>query len=242
MRFLFHNPYRALERKLGYRFKRKKWLTAALMHRSFRFEREGIRMDNQRLEFLGDAALGLVAGEYLFDQFEEIQEGTLTCLRSRMTNGKALAAVGRAIELGEQLKLGKGEQKTGGHYRDSNIEDALEAILGAAYLDGGVKAVRKIFETVFVPFIDIQPDDVWSDNPKGRLQSLAQKYYRANPSYRIVAQHGPAHARVFTVDVGIKDQPLGSGQGPTRREAEQSAAAEAVSKVEQAHAHGRKAR
>jgi len=136
IRHLFHNPYRRLENEIGYSFRRKSLLATALMHRSLRFELGGTMEDNQRLEFLGDAALSLVAGDYLFRNFPKLREGEMTMLRSRLTSGKTLAGIGQKIRLGEWLQLGKGEQKSGGHHRPSNITDAFEAVIGAAYLDG----------------------------------------------------------------------------------------------------------
>lgn len=228
LKSFFHNPYRALEIKLGYAFRSRALLAMALMHRSYRYEATGIDADNQRLEFLGDSAFGLVASEYLFKAHETLQEGSLTCLRSRMTSGKALAQIGRSIGLGEYLKLGKGERMSGGQQRASNITDAMEAILGAAYLDRGLKAVEKIFHKLFVPLIEIEPDDAWSDNPKGQLQVVAQRRWQANPRYQIVRQDGPSHSKIFTVHAIVGGSHQGTGRGATKREAEQQAAASAL--------------
>ncbi|NLB59574.1 MAG: ribonuclease III [Lentisphaerae bacterium] len=224
MKSLFHNPHQALERKLGYAFRKRALLTMALMHRSFRFETTGIDADNQRLEFLGDAALGLVASAYLFQIHHTLQEGALTCMRSRLTSGKALAHIGRAIGLGEYIKLGKGERLSGGQQRSSIITDAMEAILGAAYLDRGLPAVSRIFKKLFIPLIEIEPDDAWSDNPKGQLQVIAQQRWKCNPQYRLLRQEGPSHSKLFTVQVIIGRRALGTGCGATKRAAEQQAA------------------
>ena len=226
--FFKKNPYRSLEKRLGYTFRNKDLLANALMHRSFRYESADIRNDNQRLEFLGDSALGLVASDYLFRLYPDIEEGPLTCLRSRLTSGKALARIGASIDLGADIKLGKGEKASGGHQRDSNITDAMEAILGAAYLDGDLKAVRKIFKALFVAQIEIHPDDNWGDNPKGHLQVLGQQRWKSNPNYRLVRQEGPPHARVFTVEVAIAGRISGTGQGSCKRDAQQSAARQAL--------------
>jgi len=228
MKIFFKNPYRPLEKRLGYTFRNKELLATALMHRSYRYESADIRNDNQRLEFLGDSALGLVASDYLFRLYPDIEEGPLTCLRSRLTSGKALARIGASIDLGTDIKLGKGEQASGGHRRDSNITDAMEAILGAAYLDGDLKAVHKIFKKLFVAQIEIHPDDNWGDNPKGHLQVLAQQRWKTNPAYRLVKQEGPPHARVFTVEVAIAGKISGAGQGSCKRDAQQSAARQAL--------------
>ena len=231
MRSFFRNPYRELEKKLGYAFRRKALLETALMHRSYRFEFTGIDSDNQRQEFLGDAALGLVATDYLFKAHKTLQEGSLTCLRSRLTSGKALAKIGRSISLGEHLKLGKGERMSGGHHRASNITDAMEAILGAAYLDRGLKAVEKIFNKLFIPMIEIEPDDAWSDNPKGQLQVIAQRQWKGNPQYHVIRQDGPSHSKTFTVRVMVGGNNVGQGRGLTKREAEQQAAQNALEQM-----------
>ncbi|MBI2440616.1 MAG: ribonuclease III [Lentisphaerae bacterium] len=228
MRRFFHNPYRSLEKLLGYTFRNRELLANALLHRSYRYESAEIRNDNQRLEFLGDAALSLVASNYLFRMYPEIKEGPLTLLRSRLTSGKALARIGASIDLGAAIKLGKGEQASGGHRRASNIGDALEAILGAAYLDGDLKAVDRIFRKLFVALIEIHPQDNWRDNPKGHLQVLAQQRWKKNPAYHLVKLDGAPHERIFTVEVALAGKVWGTGQGACKRDAEQAAAREAL--------------
>ncbi|MDI6775016.1 MAG: ribonuclease III [Verrucomicrobiota bacterium] len=209
---------------IGYRFRKRAYLEMALMHRSFRFENETIGMDNQRLEFLGDAVLGFVAAEHLFARFREMEEGGLTALRSRMTSGKMLARLAREIRLGEHIKIGKGEEKTGGRARSSNLEDALESIIGAAYLDGGMKAARKIFDRLFVPHTAGLNEDVWAGNPKGELQEYAQRVWRRSPQYRIATREGPPHAVVFTAEVTVTERLRGLGKGRNKQEAEVEAA------------------
>ena len=228
MAFLLRNPHRELEKKLGYSFRRKALLETALMHRSYRFENKGILDDNQRLEFLGDAVLGLVAAEYIFKHFHDQDEGALTCLRSRITSGKALGQLGNRILLGERMQIGKGEEQSGGRKRESNVADALEAIIGAAYLDGGMRAVRKLFVCLFAPEIDAAVPNVWIENPKGRLQHLCQQMWRDAPAYRIIAEEGPSHARQYTVEVRVGDTPMGCGSGPNKRAAETAAALRAI--------------
>ncbi len=222
------NPYRDLEKQLCYSFRHAHFLETALLHPSFRFESRDIESDNQRLEFLGDSILSLVSTDYLFKQFPDLDEGALTTMRSRLTSGNALEKVARHIGLGPYLKLGKGERQTGGHERASNIADAMEALLGAAYLDGGVKAVTTIFKKLFLPMFDISPDNNWQDNPKGELQQITQARWNTNPVYRLSAQQGPAHARHFTMEVLVNGNPIVKVEGPNKRQAEQSAAAEAI--------------
>lgn len=231
MKYLFHNPYRKLEKLLGYSFRNKDLLVTALVHRSLRFERGGVD-DNQRLEFLGDAALSLVSGDYLYRNYPDLREGDLTSLRSRLTSGKTLANIGRELGLGEWLQLGKGERKSGGQDRASNITDAFEAVIGAAYLDGGIRAVTKIFNRLFVALMEeVKIDDPFQDNFKGRLQEVVQRRWKTNPRYRVVSQSGPAHERVFCVSVVINGVEAGSGRGKSKRDAEQDAARDALSRL-----------
>jgi len=232
IKHLFHNPYRKLEKAIGYSFRKKSLMVTALLHRSLRFESGGEMEDNQRLEFLGDAALSLVAGDYLFRNFPELREGEMTMLRSRLTSGKALASIGRNIQLGEWLQLGKGEQKSGGQSRPSNITDAFEAVIGAAYLDGGIRAVTRIFNKLFLSLMEgVDSADQLEDNPKGRLQEIVQRKWKTNPHYRVIKQSGPAHARTFFVDAEINGTVMGSGRGPCKRDAEQNAARNALAKL-----------
>jgi len=222
------NPWKNLEKKIGYRFRKRRLLEAALVHRSFRFENRGITMDNQRLEFLGDAVLGFVSAAHLYKVFGDRDEGEMTAFRSRMTSGKALAALAREIELGEWLQMGKGEQRSGGHKRSSNLADALEAVIGAAYLDGGLRAVQKVFKTLFHPLLDGLSDDVWAENPKGKLQEYAQRRWKAGPKYRIVRKDGPPHASTFTVEVSVREHVYGTGKGRNKQAAETHAAEKAL--------------
>jgi len=227
------NLYRQLEKALGYRFRRKHHLETALTHRSYRFESTDIHTDNQRLEYLGDAALGLVAAAYLFNAFPDFQEGDLTRIRSRLTNSKTLAQIAGKIDLGNNLKLGRGEIQSGGNLRSSNIGDAMEAVIGGAYLDGGIKAVEKIFRKLFIPEIDPEAYDRWQDNPKGALQELAQKQWKISPKYRTVNEEGPPHAKVFTAEVTVNSEAKGVGTGQNKREAESNAAQEALKIIRQ---------
>lgn len=226
------NPYQLLERHLGYRFRRRRYLETALTHRSFRFEAPEVQADNQRLEFLGDAVLGLVSAAHLFDRFPEAQEGELTRLRSRLTNSKTLADIAAVIELGPFLRLGRGEVQSGGHQRASTLSDALEAVIGAAYLDGGLRAVEKIYRKLFLPEISTATHDRWHDNPKGALQELCQRRWKTSPRYRIVREEGPAHSRSFVVEVLINGKPAGTGRGNNKREAQMDAARHAVQGLE----------
>ena len=225
------NPYRDLEKKLGYRFRKKSLLHAALTHRSYRYECNETDTDNQRLEFLGDAALGLITAAYLYAEHPDRQEGELTKMRSRISSSRPLAELGAQCDLGEYLRLGKGESQTGGQTRPSNMTDAFEAVLGAAYLDGGIRAVKKIFDHRIVPYLQVMQPTYASDNPKGDLQELAQQRWQVNPRYRVVTEEGPSHARLYTVEVTLSEKVYGHGEGSNKRAAEMAAASEAMMRI-----------
>jgi len=225
------NPYRELEKQLGYKFGDRTLLEMALMHRSYRYETSDVTADNQRLEFLGDAVLGFVTAAHLYRVQQEGDEGVLTELRSRVTSGKALAGIALKIRLGDFMKLGKGEDKAGGRKRETVLADGFEAVLGAAYLDGGVKAVEKILAKLLVPLMGESLVETWLDNPKGELQALSQRMYGHGPEYRCVAEEGPAHQKSFKIEVLVGGALLGHGQGNSKRIAETEAAAAAVRKL-----------
>ncbi len=212
-----------IEKQLGYRFRKRKRLEAALTHPSYRHENEGIAEDNQRLEFLGDAALGLAAAADVYTRYGDEPEGRLTDLRSQLTNRTILARIGEAMGLGDYLLLGKGEERSGGRTRASNITDAVEAILGAAYLDGGQKAVEKIYRRLWTSQ-QIDTSAETESNPKGVLQVYAQKHWKVSPQYSVIEEHGPAHEREYVCVARIKDQTYGTGRGSNKRTAEAEAA------------------
>jgi len=220
-----------LEKVLGYRFRRRRNLEMALTHRSFRYEAAEVTVDNQRLEFLGDAVLGLVTGSHLYEEYEDFQEGDLTRIRSRLTNTKTLAEIAGRLGLGQYLHLGRGEEQTGGRDRPSTLSDALEAVLGGVYLDGGIKAVHKVFKKVFLPEVQLAVIDHHLDNPKGDLQELSQRRWKSSPRYRIVREEGPPHSKTFTVEVIVNGEVVGTGCGMNKRDAEMEAARQALPSV-----------
>ena len=218
------NPYRELEKKIGYTFNDHSLIATAIRHRSFKTEAADDADDNERMEFLGDSALNLIVGLWLYQSYPEMQEGGLTTMRSQMTSGKALSRLARHIGLGDQIKLGKGERKSGGQMRASTLEDALEAIIGAAFLDGGLRAVDRIFHRLFIPLVQVSPDDKWADNPKGQLQEICQRRWRANPRYRVANVNGPAHSKTFVIEAVAPDGTVGFGDAFTKHDAESRAA------------------
>lgn len=222
------NPYKKLERALGYGFRRRRFLETALTHRSYRYETADVAVDNQRLEFLGDAAIGLVTGSYLYDTFPDFDEGDMTRVRSRLTNGKTLARIAASIDLGAYLRLGHGEEQSGGRHRASNLTDAMEAVLGAAYLDGGLKGVTKIFRRLFAQEAESAAHGRHHDNPKGALQEICQRQWGCGPRYKTVREEGPPHSRIFTVQALINGKVAGTGRAHNKRDAEMEAAREAL--------------
>ncbi len=226
------NPYRELERALGYRFRDRSLLEQALVHPSYRYETDGVDTDNQRLEFLGDAVLGMLTAAHLFEAHPDKPEGELTSLRSQVTSGRALAAIGAAIGLGEYLKIGRGEERSAGRKRASNLTDAVEALIGAAWCDGGMKAAEKVVRRLVLPMVAGLESHSAAANPKGRLQELVQARWKQSPVYTLTATEGPAHEACFTVEVRLPDGRCWTGRGHGKRTAETAAARAALAGVE----------
>ncbi|MBS0556986.1 MAG: ribonuclease III [Proteobacteria bacterium] len=200
----------------------------ALSHRS-----TGAR-NNERLEFLGDALVGLFAAELLYARFPHADEGELTRWRSRMVNEGALATIARELELGDQLHLGPGELKTGGFRRDSILADAFEALVGACYLDGGFDACRNAVRAVFEPRVD-EAVRAQEKDPKTQLQEMLQGRGLPLPVYDLIGSSGADHAKVFDVACVVDALGLrGNGRGSSRRAAEQAAAMAALAMIEAA--------
>ncbi|MGI6496248.1 MAG: ribonuclease III [Kiritimatiellia bacterium] len=229
-----------LERALGYRFRDRTRLENALIHPSYRFEHPEVATDNQRLEFLGDAVLGILAASHLYRECDEVDEGRLTVMRSQVTSGKTLAAVAVSIGLDRHLRLGRGESLSGGRTRQSNLEDALEAVFGAAWEDGGLRAAETVFRTLFASHLEQAHgertcgDGIWADNPKGHLQAVVQSRFKRAVSYSVRPVGGSLHAPVFEAEVcvdGLDDFPPATGTGPTKRAAETAAAAALLQRI-----------
>lgn len=220
------NKYSKIEKKLGYKFSDINNLEQAFTHRSYRFEMK-LDYDNQRLEFLGDAVLGFLLADFVYRKQEDQPEGVLTVLRSNVASGAALASLARELGLGEFLALGKGEKQSGGEARESNLADVMEAVLGAVYIDGGLDAIRVVFNKLFKKGLKGLKNNIWQDNPKGFLQHIVQKYYNATPKYVILSQDGPMHQLVFTAEASIpKTELKAKGQGTTKQMAQVNAAIE----------------
>jgi ribonuclease-3 len=212
-----------LERQLGHSFQNQEHMLLALTHRSF------AGRNNERLEFLGDAILNFVAGEALFERFPQAREGQLSRLRARLVKGETLAVLARGFELGEYLRLGSGELKSGGFRRESILADALEALIGAIYLDAGMDVARERVLAWLANELDSLTLVDTNKDPKTRLQEFLQSRAAELPRYEVVDIQGEPHCRTFFVQCEIalltdKTQ----GQGASRRIAEQVAAAAAL--------------
>lgn len=212
-----------LERKLGHTFKNQDLMLLALTHRSFSSR------NNERLEFLGDAILNFVAGEALFERFPQAREGQLSRLRARLVKGETLALLARGFDLGDHLRLGSGELKSGGFRRESILADALEALIGAIYLDAGLETVReRVLDWLSGELDSLTLVDTNKD-PKTRLQEFLQSRACELPRYEVVDIQGEPHCRIFFVEcqVSLLNDKT-HGQGASRRIAEQVAAAAAL--------------
>lgn len=211
-----------LERSLGMRFRDPDLLRGALSHRSFAFE-QGADENNERLEFLGDAVLGLVVTDLAYTRFPHLSEGDLAKLRAATVNMSALADVALEIGLGEHVLLGKGEEQSGGRSKSSILGDAMEAVMGAMYLDRGIEPVRRLVERLFWPRMVAYASGGGERDYKTGLQEMAARDIGGVPQYR-VKDHGPDHAKEFTATVYLGRKPYGTGTGRSKKEAEQEAA------------------
>lgn len=222
----------ALQERLGIRFRDETLLSVALTHPSYANEHpEEGGETNERLEFLGDAVLGLVVAEELYGRFPEAGEGRLTEWRAHLVMGPTLASVASSLQIGDALRLGRGEEASGGRRREGNLERAYEAVLGALMLDGGLDAARDFVRRTLADEFDGLDGEGTVLNSKGALQQLVQGE-RGRPEYVTVAEEGPDHARRYTVEVYIDGEVLGAGSGVSKQLAEKEAAREALEALE----------
>jgi ribonuclease III len=221
-----------LQKIIGHQFKNTPLLQEALTHPSLAHE-QGANgtQHNQRLEFLGDAVLQLILTDRIFEMFPEFPEGKLTQVRSHLANRHTLHRRALGIQLGHFLLLGKGEEASGGRERLSNLADAYEALLGAVYLDGGVRAARKFIAAQFAQEFKSLKETTPRQNPKGRLQELLQAQSTANPQYRVIHESGPDHNKHFEAVVEWEGREIGRGRGSSKKIAEVAAAEDALHNV-----------
>ncbi|MCH5191818.1 MAG: ribonuclease III [Oscillospiraceae bacterium] len=212
------------EKKIGYKFKNTALLDRALTHSSYANE-NGTGLDNERLEFLGDSVLGFITAEYLFEHYKNNPEGELTKKRAYAVCEKTLFGYAEKIGLGDMIKLGKGEERTGGRHRPSVVSDAFEALLAAVYLDGGIEEAKKFV----LPFIETATETqrVFKD-----YKSILQEVLQQNPTekfeYIVTGESGPDHNKQFTVEVHLNSNVIGRGVGSSKKRAEQEAARSAL--------------
>ncbi|MBZ5529056.1 MAG: ribonuclease III [Acidobacteriia bacterium] len=238
----------SIEERLQYRFRRPELLESALTHRSAMaegrstFSRGEARTigalameDNERLEFLGDAVLSLVVSEFLLVSFPGWSEGHLSRSRSRLVNARSLEQAARRLDLGAHLRLGKGEEKTGGRKKPGLLADAFEAVIAAIYLDGGLEPAREFLRrTLFAQALEESGEALSVSDWKSALQEFMQALGRSPAEYRIYSESGPDHLKVFEVEVWSSGERLAAGSGSTKKEAEQQAAQRALELLQEA--------
>lgn len=225
-----------LERALGVRFKDVELLEMALTHRSYAFER-GQATTNERMEFLGDAVLGIVVTDLAYRRFPDLAEGELAKLRAATVNMTTLAEVAAMLGVGDAVLLGKGEEQSGGRGKASILADALEAILGALYLDHGMRTAFRVVERIFWPRMDAYARGEGARDYKTSLQELSAQELGRLPEYR-VAESGPDHQKEFAAVVYLGGEEFGSGTGRSKKEAEQQAAREAYARLREGSTKG----
>jgi ribonuclease-3 len=217
-----------LEKILGVKFKNTALLEEALTHKSYAMEQGARVAFNERLEFLGDSVLSAAVAHYLFEKYPDVDEGRLSQLKSMLVSRPSLTVWGRDIGVGEFLRLSGGENATGGRERDSIVGNAMEALLGAMYLEAGFERTKKFIEKLLAKRKRLVTADF-----KSSLQEWAQKKYKIPPSYMVRRSFGPDHAKTFEIDVAISSEVLGSGSGKSKKEAEQAAAKDALKRIKE---------
>ncbi len=215
------------EKVIGYTYKNKKLLKEALTHSSFVNEGRNKSKNNQRLEFLGDAVLSIIVSEHLFTHYTHLPEGELTKLRASLVCEKSLHDFAKMIELGNYLAMGKGEENTGGRRRISILADAFEAVIASIYLDGGLEKAKS-FVLKFIPKTLNVKNNTYSSDYKTALQEIIQKNREEKIEYVTISESGPDHDKIFTVEIHLNSNVIGTGNGKSKKQAEQFAAKEAL--------------
>ncbi len=216
----------ALEARLGHTFSDQALLERAMCHRSWVAEAPGGAESNERLEFLGDAVLGWVVADLAFQEFGDLAEGALTDLRKSVVNAAALAQVASELDVGQHLLLGRGEDAAGGREKQSILSDAMEAMLGAVYLDGGRDVAFDVVARLFMPLLVEAVDSLHRLDYKSALQELVVRDGKPAPTYKVTSS-GPDHDKTFVAKVRVSRRTVGRGEGRSKKAAEQAAAADA---------------
>jgi ribonuclease III len=223
----------ALEVRLGYTFKEPAILDRALTHRSRANEdATGVTVDNESLEFLGDAVLGFVMADLLFQDYPQFDEGQKSKIKASLVSTTTLAQLARRLDLGEFLALGRGEEKTGGRKKQALLADAYEAVIAAIYLDGGIDEARGFVWREFAEDLeDVRSPEFWGRDYKSALQELVQSHDLHLPEYHVAAESGPDHRKIFYVEVRVQGELKGAARGASKKAAEQEAARKAMEKL-----------
>ena len=222
------DQFQILQKELGYSFKDPSLLMRCLTHVSY--DRDKSNGHNEVLEFLGDAVLDLVISDLLFRRFPGKNEGDLSRMRAGLVNSAALAKKAAAIHLGDRLRLGKGEERSGGRSKPSILAGAFEALIGGIYRDGGYNTALRVIERYFA--FDITEKKLGQQDYKTRLQEISQMLFRSPPSYRLVLESGPDHDKRFVTEITVGGKVLGRGEGKSKKQSEQDAAEKALDELQ----------
>ena len=224
-----------LQDELDYRFQNQDLLFRALIHRSYAYENADVAVDNETLEFLGDSVLGLAISHILLERFPDYDEGELSRLRSSIVNERELALIASSVNLGDYLLLGKGEELSGGRQKPSLLADALEALLAAVYLDGGLDFAVRMVKKMFYSYLENREEEyllkALDKDYKTQLQELTQARLKLTPTYFLESEKGPDHDKIFFMRVAIGDHVLAHGSGKSKKEAQQEAARNALEQI-----------
>lgn len=221
------------EKSIRYGFRNKFLLNQALTHKSYANEKNlGSSSDNERLEFLGDSVLGLVISHTLYNECKEEDEGVLTRYKSQLVSGETLARISKQLDIGEYILLGRGEEASGGRKHISNLMCTLEAIIGAIFLDGGLKASQAFINRILGHETALVKEGKGSKDYKSIFQQAVLRKFKTTPYYKILSEIGPDHKKHFIVEAVVTNKRYGIGSGPNKKSAEQASAKEALSTLE----------
>lgn len=226
------NSIDEFKKNIAVEFKDNDLLLLALTHRSYVNEHRSVTQHNERLEFLGDAVLELITSDYLFNTYPDRAEGDLTSFRAALVRTESLAETALNIGVGENIRLSKGEEDTGGRSKSYLLANALEAIIGAIYLDQGYEKAKEFVHTFLIKKIDYIVANRLDIDSKTKIQELAQAKYKVTPFYEVIEEEGPDHDKKFTVVVKINEKEIGKGIGTSKQKAEEEAAKEGVKYIE----------
>ncbi len=223
----------SLQKRISYQFRNTQLLTQALTHRSYLYQGAEAGEDNERLEFLGDSVIEVVVSHLLLGRFPHLTEGGLSKARAEFVKEGTLASLARRLQLGEVLRLGRGEEETGGREKDSILAGCLEALMGAVYLDGGYTEVFRVIEDLCAPRFAEMKGAIEDNDFKTRLQEYTQKHLNDLPHYIVTDEEGPDHAKTFEVVISVGGKVYGMGKGRSKKEAEQRAAEETLKTLQE---------